>query len=37
MLFIFAVTIKEYMKAARSPPRTEPAESQDLHLHTSQR
>lgn len=30
MSFIFAVTIKEYMKAALSPPRSEPAKSQDL-------
>jgi hypothetical protein len=25
--FVFAVTIREYMKAARSPPRWEPANS----------
>ena len=30
MSFIFAVTIREYMKAVRSPPRWEPAKSQAL-------
>jgi hypothetical protein len=30
MSFILAVTIREYMKAARSPPRSEPAKSQDF-------
>ena len=30
MSFILAVTIREYMKAARSPPRSEPTKSQDF-------
>lgn len=30
MSFIFAVTIRQYMKAARSSPRLDPAKSQDV-------